>query len=736
MGCAWDLQAQNSNTPANTYKLDSLMFVFNAKTEDSTKIKTCNAICDYYLHLNQSQEAMQYAQRCQEICKRLLPSGDKKFLFGQMALSFSNMGKIYYNSSNYDKGVEFYEKALDCYGNAGDKRGTGNCINNIGLMHYMQGNYSTAFDFFNRALSLRKLIKDKKGLAGSYNNMGLLFDRQGNYPMALEYHFKAIAIREELKDYTALALSLTNIGVIYSNQKNYDKALEYYNNALKISLEREDRRATANNYNNIGVIYEYKNDLPQAIKYNLLAMDVRTKIGDEYGIATSYGNLGSIYWEQKIFSQALLHFQKSLAIREKIKDSLGIALSLNRIGKCYFSLKNTRKAESYCNSGYLISKRIHELTAIQEADMNLSEIYQSEGNFQQAFFYYKDYVKSRDSLINEDNTKKTVRAEMNYEFEKKQAIERLEQEKKNALAEAANHRQNLIIQGGSAILLLVLIFAILIYRGFLQKQKANIEISKQKQIIEGKQKEIVDSIHYAKRIQSTMLTSEQYFSTSLSEFFILYQPKDIVSGDFYWGLDHDDKFYLLIADCTGHGVPGAFMSLINIAFMNETIIERKILRPDLILNEVRNKLVRSMRSEKGEEGMDGMDCVLCTIDFQNASIQYAAANNSLYRVRDGKLNILPADKMPVGKGVRNDPFTLQELDIKKGDLIYLLTDGYADQFGGSKGKKFKYKNVEAALLKYSTLTLQQQKSELQNVFVKWKGNLDQVDDVLIFGFRV
>ncbi|MDP3557835.1 MAG: SpoIIE family protein phosphatase [Bacteroidota bacterium] len=268
------------------------------------------------------------------------------------------------------------------------------------------------------------------------------------------------------------------------------------------------------------------------------------------------------------------------------------------------------------------------------------------------------------------------------------------------------------------------------------------EVSKQKDVIEEKQKEIVDSIHYARRIQKTILPSNDYLAKNLNDFFVLFKPQSIVSGDFYWATrkvekEEDkiisEKFYLAVCDSTGHGVPGAFMSILNISFINEAINEKKIEEPHEILNYVRKRLIKNLSHEGGQDGMDGT--VIC-FDKINNSITYASAHNSPILVRDNAIVECKADKMPIGKGIKTDSFTLQIIDFKKGDMLYFYTDGYADQFGGPKGKKFKYKTLNALLLENNQLPLKEQHSILENTFDNWKGELEQIDDVCVIGIRV
>ncbi len=253
-----------------------------------------------------------------------------------------------------------------------------------------------------------------------------------------------------------------------------------------------------------------------------------------------------------------------------------------------------------------------------------------------------------------------------------------------------------------------------------------------------KNKEVIDSIHYARRIQQALLTSDYYIKKYISDYFILFQPKDIVSGDFYWMLNKDDFMYVVTADCTGHGVPGAFMSMMGINLLNDIIIARNISNPALALDIMREEIINILNPEGAEEeAKDGMDMVLCKFDFKNNKLDFAAANNALYLLRNGVLSEFKGDKMPVGKGSDNTAaFTRQTIELQHGDTIYTFTDGYPDQFGGPKGKKFKYRQLEELLLANANKPMSAQKRDLKRTIEDWKGKLEQVDDVLVIGIKI
>lgn len=277
-----------------------------------------------------------------------------------------------------------------------------------------------------------------------------------------------------------------------------------------------------------------------------------------------------------------------------------------------------------------------------------------------------------------------------------------------------------------------------------QRRKANKllseqknEIEKQKHLVDEKQKEILDSINYAKRIQTALMASTKLLNDNLPEHFLVFKPKDIVAGDFYWAVPLPDKSFVYItADSTGHGVPGAFMSLLIISKLNDAI-NQNITRPDLVLNAVKTGIIRALNPEGSkEESKDGMDAILCRIDFANMKLQYAAANNSFCIIRNKELITCKADKMPVGKSHDDSGvFTYNEIALEKGDMIYTFTDGYGDQFGGPEGKKLKHKKLREILREVSELSIETQKVIIEQRFEEWKGSLEQVDDVLVMGVR-
>ena len=366
--------------------------------------------------------------------------------------------------------------------------------------------------------------------------------------------------------------------------------------------------------------------------------------------------------------------------------------------------------------------------------VSLKKKHFKSGNFRNAYLYHVKFKQITDSIFNNENNEQLNQTKINFELEKKRA----EQLQQKALTDADKKRQNIIILSVVLVLLIVSVFSLFLFKRFKITNQQKEIISQQKELVEEKQKEISDSINYAKRIQTSFLANELEFKKYFADYFILFNPKDIVSGDFYWTASVDSKFYVAVADSTGHGIPGAFMSLLNISLLNEAVLSKNYSSTVDILNFVRRILILGLKpDESGQGGNDGMDCVLISIDFKTMEMEFSGANNPLWIVREGAIIELKPDKMPVGRSPKEFvSFTSQKFQVQKGDLIYSFTDGYADQFGGPKGKKFKYKQLEEMLLKNHQYVLSLQKETLHQTFINWKNSLEQVDDVTILGFKI
>ncbi len=365
--------------------------------------------------------------------------------------------------------------------------------------------------------SLATKINYLLGRAKVNNNLCINYDDAGLYTKALEKGLEAVRINEIIGWIRGLASNYASVGNVYKSLGEYKRALEYFFKADRILNKLENKTGMARNFGNIGTVFFIENDFAGARNYYTKGLDIYKELKNKKGISIMTGNLALLYMKQNKPDTAYLYLCTSLQISKELGNKRNIATTYQNLGDALRKMNKPKESERYTLMGLSLADSIKYTGLSKSCHENLNDLYEAQGDFRKALFHYKKYIAIRDSLFNEENTKETVRLEMNFEFEKKEAAAKLEQEKKEAVAAAESRKQKIIIWSVCGILILVIGFAIFAYRSYLQKQKSNIEIIKQKEIIEVKQKEILDSIHYAKRIQTALLPSEKYFERNLNK---------------------------------------------------------------------------------------------------------------------------------------------------------------------------------------------------------------------------
>jgi serine phosphatase RsbU (regulator of sigma subunit)/Flp pilus assembly protein TadD len=648
-------------------------------------------------------------------------------------------------ASDINQSLLFAEKELELATKINSKKDIAQAESDIGNVYNRKADYKNALIHYYKASELRQQLNQSTKLAGIYSNIATVLMRQNNFKDAIDINFKALKIFEQEKDTNKQGIILGNIGNIYYELEQNKEALIYFNKSLACARKVGNKTTIANVLVNIGGLKFEENDLASALFYFLEAKTIMEENNLKYNLAVVYNNIGKIYAAKNQEGKAIEYYEKSLKNRIELQDEFGIGLSNLNLGELYKNQGNYSKAIESLLISADIFKRTNALLQLKQTYGYLAETYKLKNDLSSALNYYEKYSQYKDSVYTKDASDKLVEMNTKYETEAK--------EKENELLLAKNKLSNETIKQQrtfSYFIITALILsaglAFFIFRGLKQQRLANAIISEQKQeveiknhVIEEKQKEIIDSITYAKRIQQALLASKQMLDSSLSNYFALYKPKDIVSGDFYWATNHQGRFYLAVCDSTGHGVPGAFMSLLNIGFLSEAIKEKNISKPNEIFNYVRERLIETMSLEGQKDGFDGI--IICfdiekTQKQEELTIEYAAAHNAPLLISNHEIIELEKDKMPVGYGERKDKFKLSSITLKKDDILYLYTDGFADQFGGPKGKKYKYKKLQELLLQNHQLSMTLQKESLNNELENWKGNLEQVDDVLVFGIKI
>lgn len=644
----------------------------------------------------------------------------------------------------------------------------------LGVFAKENDNYSLALDYNFKALELFKEMEKDSALNPAASilerksvilgNIGAIYADQGNYPKALEFNFQALRFSEILGDKVLMATKYTNIGIAYHYQNDHHKALEYHTRALHIAEQINNKAKIANSLSNIGIAYRHLGEYTKAINNHLKALEIDKELESDNNIARHYINIAGVYYNTRDFDKVLEYDFKALQVYEKLQSKSGIATALGNIGSTQILLKKYREAEENLQKALAISTEIKALSLVKDHEQFLYDLYQKSDKPDKALEHYIKYSALKDSIFNVENTKKTVRSEMSFEFEKKQAVEKAEQEKRNAIGQKEKQKQRIILFFVVGFLLLVAVFAAFMYNRWRITQK-------QKAIIEKQKEKIIDSITYAQFIQESILMEETEIQKHLPHSFIYFQPKDIVSGDFYWfskvaqsqepeagrenatknfGLQTSDSplktdsglMIIAAVDCTGHGVPGAFMSMIGNTLLNQIVNEKRITVPSDILYHLNLGIYEALRQKKGTYlSRDGMDIALCCIDHKNKTLQYAGAQNPLYVLINSDLQIIAANKQSIGGGLslkakdpRTAEFTNHVIPIEEGMSIYLFSDGYKDQFGSDNKQKFGSQRFKDLIISNKE-SVQTQKELFATTFTNWKGKTPQTDDILVIGIN-
>ncbi len=574
------------------------------------------------------------------------------------------------------------------------------------------------------------------------------------FPEALNAYFHALKLIESSAIKSEVPLLLSGIAEVYRFTPDYDKAIEYNLKAIDEARSLKQVRVESFALANLGEIYKHKNEIEKALRYYFAALEVAQANGFVDREAFCLSVIGAAYrvkGDEKNTKEFIL---KAIRLNDELKDNNHVSFCYMILGKLYKQKNNPVEAQKYLEKALDHAKQSGIIQNICDISYELYQLYEGNNNPAKALKMHLLYVSTKDSIVNEGQIKNVAEAEYKLKEDnlitvqgEKERIFRIEKE----LKEEELKRQKIIRYAFTTGFILVLILAFVIYRNLVDNRKKNkiislqkAEVEKQKHLIEERQKEVMDSITYAKRLQDAILPSRAQLSANLPEAFLLYLPKDIVAGDFYWtheiknsGTESGNARLILVAaaDCTGHGVPGAMVSVVCSNALNRAVIEFGITNPGKILDKTCELVVETFE-KSGEDVKDGMDISLALINTETREIKWSGANNPLWYLSHNEIHEITADKQPIGKSDYSRPFTTHTIQLKKGDSVYLFTDGFADQFGGPIGKKFKYKPLKELLLAIASLTPEEQKQKLEFAFNEWKGNLEQVDDVSMVGVRV
>ena len=717
-----------------------------------------------------------------------LDSIEKSELYTQKTLEFSHLikdnlleadalidfGNLQARRGKTDIALENFWRALEIRKKNNSMLEVASAYNQLGNLYFNLGESNKAIECFQEEIDIKELHNDWIGLILAYYGMGRTHFRLGNYQLALEPFQKGLTIAERLRNRLYISRISNEIGLIYENlsqsslsvvdnEANFRKALEFHERALSIFKEDNELPMVAKSLNNIANTYsrlatnqfvtqygEAWEDSLQKLSSNVIlstfgktidfynqAMEIFETIDDQIEIANVNINLGSHYNYARNWRKAKEHIDKALKISRELNSPLELSNALFALAETNFRMGNYDQAERYLLESAQIAEGLELKDVLRHSYNKLSKVYEQKENFPNALDFFKRSTQIKDQIFSEQSQKAITEMQTKYETEKKeQEIKLLSNEK--ALLHSENQRQKLVIIITIGGLLVILGFAVLLINMVRQKQKANRILEEKNELISHQKQEITDSIRYASRIQNAVLPSSNLLNDALKDYFVLFLPRDIVSGDFYWFTKQNNKMVIVSADCTGHGVPGAFMSMLGVSFLYEIVNKEGILQPAEILNTLR-ELVKVTLSQTGKanEQKDGMDISLGVLDLKNMQLEWAGAYNPLYLLRNGELIEYKADKMPVAIHVNDrNPFTNNVIDLQKGDTFYMFSDGYSDQFGGSEGRKFMSKQFKQLLLDIQLKPMEEQKEILYQEHLRWRGEFEQIDDIVVFGVRV
>ena len=644
------------------------------------------------------------------------------------------------------------EESLKLYHEAKDDTSKIMALN--GICEKMSNDAWIDYQFLQHALIENALQKNPTGrvkdrltisLASSLNNLGFIYKQRGNNPEAINCYLKSLKIKESRGDKKGMGVTLNSIGNIYQYQEDSAKTIEYYQKALDLRKEVGDEEGLAVSYNSLGAFYNTYGDSEKALKAYQKSIDLYKKVGNKSGLGKSLTNIGGAYCKLDSIEKGMDYLNQSLQIFTELDNKLWMAYTHNKIAFWVFERKLNDSAEYHAEMALELAQNIRNVENIKRASKILSRVYESQGKGMEALEMFKMQITMRDCVMNEASMRALAQKEAQYEYEKQKAIDDAEHEKVLAIKQEEKEKQQIIMIASIGGLVLVVVFLIFVFNRLriTRKQKQVIEEQKETverahQELESKNTEIMDSISYAKRIQSAILPSDRLLNECLKDLFVLYKPKDVVAGDFYWLESYakasDSKGVLFAAaDCTGHGVPGAMVSVVCHNALNRSVREHGLTDPGLVLDKTREIVVQEFEKSE-EEVKDGMDIALCSLEGN--ILKYAGAHNPLWIIRNGELLEYKANKQPIGKFDLPEPYTTHTIELQTNDLVYLFSDGFVDQFGGEKGKKFKTANFKKLLLSVAKEEMKTQQQKLEEAFEQWKGSLEQLDDVCVLGVRV
>lgn len=578
---------------------------------------------------------------------------------------------------------------------------------------------------------------DSMRIAKSNFLIGYCYGNKENYVLSLEYYFKALPYAETHHDSLLLVPIYNNTGIAYSKQMQYKKAIGYFLKVVAIAEKKKNDFSMGVSYNNVAIEYQNLKQYSIADKYLKKSYNIFKDKRKDF-LSTITINRGVIRFEKNQYDSALYYYYTAKSFHKQYNDSLVIPPNIsNNLGELHSKMQHYDSALYYLNYTLTQIDTINDKYSLRETYKHLSDVYYGMGNTGKAYYYLKKHNHLNTIIYDNESLKRTLASEANFNLLKKDNALKLSREK-----QLYDHKRNKLfylfgsITGG--LLIVALIISVLRFR---EKKKANEVLTEQKNRIQEQQTEITDSINYARNIQHSILPSAGYLQQILNDHLLFYQPRDIVGGDFYFVEQIGDRTYFAVVDCTGHGVPGGFMSILGFNSIQKCLHDFNLKQPAQILDAMSNLVIKHFTHQGKQALRDGMDMALCCLYHENGKtiLEYAGANNPCWIVQaqNGQVTELNPNKQPIGYFEDYKPFVNTTITLEKGDAIYLFSDGYADQFGGPSGKKFKYSQLKSLLqVNPQGLSMKERENLIKTSFEEWRSSYEQLDDVCVLGVRV
>lgn len=731
-------------------KIDSLLIELQKSKEDTNKVNLLISISYDYSKFN-VDEGLKFGQQSLDLSQKL------KWKKGE-ARAFNILGIIARTKDDSKMAMEYYQKALEINESIDNKQGVARNLGNIGQICIDKSDFPKAVEYLEKALKIERELDNKSGIAGNITNIGSIYFQQSNYSEALKCFLDALKNYEEIGNKHGTASNLLNIGNIYVLQKQYHKALDYYLKSLKICKELNLNDGIANNLANIGMIYYEQNDIQKALDYYLEALKINYQMGSKSGIANNLINIGNLYIKIGDVNKSMNYLNRGLVVNEEISDTRQIIYNLYAISDNYLKQaeqldslrilgnKNIKFSENKLNLHYEAALK-YSLRAAEMADsiglgelqhpiyQNVAKSYEGLKRYAEALKYYKKYQDSWKSVFS--NEKNKAISEITESFERDKKIEQYKIREKRR--EEKEMMRTYLFLAGFLLLSIIFIFSFIRFR---ENKKMNAklttknhEIELQKFLVEEKNEQIYASLRYASTIQHAIMPWKSTLKEAFRDYFLIFMPKDIVSGDCFWYEKVGDIQFLAVIDCTGHGIPGSMLTVIASSVLDDAVLSKKLTDTGEILTYINTKVTEVLNQKQIDNNIrDGMELILIAIYKDH--IQYSGAGRPLI-VKNGTLQTFKTDRRSIAGNTDSIDFHYSSNEIAKSEdmIIYLTTDGFADQMN-VRSKKYGSKRFITLLETLSDKPFTEQQQLLEKELSEHKGFNNQIDDITIIGVKV